>query len=166
MPSLIKDGAIVQDTWTLIKEATGPEVLMALRGKNIIVPLPFWQLYHEELESQPGAVGIWLASDELVESIKTQLFNFPLVALHFPVFTDGRAYSNARQLRQEYGYAGEIRAFGDVLRDQLFYMQQCGFTSFALRHDQDTESCLSAFADFQESYQATMVKQEPLFRRR
>lgn len=166
MPNLIKDGALVQDSWTLIKEATGPEVLSALRGKNLIVPLSFWHLYRQELESHGGSLGLWLSSEEIVESIRDELFNFPVIALNFPVFTDGRSYSNARQLRQEYGYSGEIRAIGDVLRDQLFYMLQCGFTSFALRHDQEVESCLQAFSDFSENYQATVVKQEPLFRRR
>jgi len=166
MPKLIKDGAVSQDTWTFLKDATGSDVLAALRGKNIIIPLSFWQLYQEELEAYEGLLGIWLDSDELVDTIKNDISNFPIIALNFPVFSDGRSYSNARQLRQEFGYSGEIRALGDVLRDQLFYMQQCGFNSFALRHDQDVDSCLTAFADFSESYQATTVKQDPLFRRR
>ncbi len=166
MPNLIKDGAVAQDNWTLLKEATGPEVLTALRGKQLIVPLAFWQLYREELESYEGALGLWLESDELVESIRNELSNFLVIALNFPVFTDGRSYSNARQLRQEYNYTGEIRAVGDVLRDQLYYMHQCGFTSFALRYDQDIESCLQAFSDFSENYQATTIKQVPLFGRR
>jgi uncharacterized protein (DUF934 family) len=166
MPNLIKDGAIVQDTWTLLKDATGPDVLAVLGGKNILAPLPFWQLYRDELEAHNGALGLWLNSDELVESIKDELFNFSIIGLNFPIFTDGRSYSNARQLRQEFAYEGEIRALGDVLRDQLFYMHQCGFTSFALRYDQDIDSCLTAFTDFTENYQPTTVKHQALFRRR
>ncbi len=166
MPSLIREGVVSQDNWTLLKEATGPEVLTALRGKNIIVPYSFWQLFASELESYAGGFGLWLDSHESVVAIKDQLSEFPLIALNFPVFTDGRSYSNARQLRQEYNYKGEIRAIGDVLRDQLFYMHQCGFNSFALRHDQDTESCLNALTDFSDSYQATTLRPTPLFRRR
>jgi uncharacterized protein (DUF934 family) len=89
-----------------------------------------------------------------------------LIALCFPVFSDGRAYSSARELRQNMGYAGEIRAIGDVLRDQLFYMHRCGFNAFALRDDQDLELALSAFADFREGYQASVDRPDPLFRRR
>ena len=135
-------------------------------GKQLIVPLHFWQLYREELESYQGTLGLWLESDELIATVKNDLSNFSVIALNFPVFTDGRSYSNARQLRQEFGYTGEIRAVGDVLRDQLYYMNQCGFTSFALRHDQDVDSCLQAFTDFSENYQATTIKQVPLFGRR
>ena len=166
MPNLIKDGALANDQWTLLKEASGPEVLAALRGKNLIVPLSFWQLYQDELGDYEGVLGLWLDSNESIEPIQSQLPLFPIIALNFPVFTDGRSYSNARALRQEFDYEGEIRAIGDVLRDQLFYMLQCGFNSFSLRHDQDTEACLEAFADFSENYQATAINEQPLFRRR
>jgi uncharacterized protein (DUF934 family) len=166
MPNLIKDRAIAIDRWTLLKDATGPEVLTAIPGKNLIVPLRFWQDYAIELEGYAGDIGIWLDSDETVSEIGDLLSEFPLIALNFPVFADGRSYSNARELRERFAYAGEIRAIGDVLRDQLYYMSRCGFDAFSLRHDQDPDRCIVALDDFTTGYQATVAEPIPLFRRR
>jgi uncharacterized protein (DUF934 family) len=89
-----------------------------------------------------------------------------LVALNFPEFKDGRPYSSARELRQRWRYQGEIRAVGDVLRDQLFFMKRCGFDAFLLREDQNLDAALSAFHDFQDAYQPGIIQPLPLFRRR
>lgn len=166
MPKLIKDGAIATDRWTLLKEATDPEVLKVVLGKNLIVPLKFWKANREALQDYPGQVTVWLNSDENVEDIGEELHSLPLIALNFPVFSDGRSYTNARSLRERFKYEGEIRAIGDVLRDQLFYMSRCGFNAFELRHDQDEEACLQAFHDFKTGYQASITEPLPLFRRR
>lgn len=166
MPKLIKDGAISQDRWTVLKDATGPEVLKAVPGKNFIVPLKFWQEYAEELADYSGEIAIWLDSDEDVKQIGSSINSFPMIALNFPVFSDGRSYTNARELREQLNYEGEVRAIGDVLRDQLFYMSRCGFDAFSLRNDQDEEDCLSAFQDFNTGYQASVIEPTPLFRRR
>ncbi len=166
MRKLIKDGAIVDDIWTVLKDATGPEVLQAIPGKNLIVPLQFWQDNNEELANHAGNISIWLDSDENVNQIGARLHELPLIALNFPVFSDGRSYTNARELRQRLHYEGEVRAIGDVLRDQLFYMSRCGFDAFDLRFDQNPEDCLSAFNDFKTGYQATIAEPDPLFRRR
>jgi uncharacterized protein (DUF934 family) len=166
MQKLIRNGSIENDSWTVLRDATGPEVLKAVPGRNFIVPLPFWRLYKQELEDYSGAIAIWLDSNELASEIGPELYNFPLIALNFPVFSDGRSYSNARELRETLNYKHEIRAIGDVLRDQLYYMSRCGFNAFALRHDQDPEQCLQAFNDFKTSYQASIAEPAPLFRRR
>ncbi|MDD9888874.1 MAG: DUF934 domain-containing protein [Gammaproteobacteria bacterium] len=166
MPKLIKNGEIVQDSWTVLREATGPEVLKAVPGKNFIVPLKFWQLYREDLEDYLGEIALWLDSNENVNDIDADIQQFPLIALNFPVFSDGRSYTNARELRELLNYKGEVRAIGDVLRDQLFYMARCGFDAFEIRHDQDEEACLSAFNDFDNAYQGAIDNPNPLFRRR
>jgi hypothetical protein len=82
------------------------------------------------------------------------------------ILSDGRPFSLARRLRMDLGFTGEIRAIGDVLRDQLCFLERCGFNSFALRSDQDVDECLSAFDDFSSTYTATALNQEPIFRRR
>jgi len=166
MQKLIKDGELTTDRWTLLKEATGPEVLKVLLGKNLIVPLKFWKYHQAEIQEYEGDIAIWLNSDENVADIGDQLHSFPLIGLNFPVFSDGRSYSNARALRKDFGYKGEIRAMGDVLRDQLYYMSRCGFNAFELRYDQDPDICLQAFNDFKTQYQATVTEPAPLFRRR
>ena len=88
------------------------------------------------------------------------------VEVNFPSFTDGRGYSIARLLRERLGYRGELRAVGDVQRDQLFYLARCGFDAFLLRDGPDAEESLRALQDFSEAYQASVERPEPLFRRR
>ena len=104
--------------------------------------------------------------NEFVDAIDTDLNDLPMIALNFPIFSDGRPYTTARELREVLNYRGEIRAIGDVLRDQLFYMAQCGFDSYLIRHDQDPVACIQAFDDFQTSYQGNVLTPDPLFNRR
>ena len=166
MQTLIKEGSVIQDSWTLLYEATGPEALEVFQGKDIIVPMKFWNLYKTNIENYPGNITIWLDSDEFIDEVKDDLHSFSLIALNFPAFTDGRPYTAARELRQNLKFSDEIRAIGDVLRDQMFYMSQCGFDSFLLRHDQDPDSCIQALKDFKTNYQGTIPEPNPLFRRR
>jgi uncharacterized protein (DUF934 family) len=88
------------------------------------------------------------------------------VEVNFPRFTDGRGYSIARLLRERYGFTGELRAVGDVQRDQIFYLSRCGFDAFLLREGEDAEGALAALQDFSEAYQASVERPQPLFRRR
>ena len=166
MPKLINKNGVIDNPWTVMKVSTGPEILQVVPGKNFIVPLQFWKLYQEELNEYDGNIAVWLNSDENPAQITGELHSLPLIALNFPVFTDGRSYTNARELKQKYAYTGEIRAIGDVLRDQLYYMAQCGFDSFDIRHDQEVDLCLDAFKDFETGYQSTITEPTPLFRRR
>ncbi|MYA37894.1 MAG: DUF934 domain-containing protein [Gammaproteobacteria bacterium] len=167
MPTVIKDGAILpRDRWTVLREATGPEVLQAVPGRSFIVPLEFWLNFRAQLEEYPGERGVWLDSHQTPKPIEADLAEFAVIGLNFPVFADGRSYSNARELRERYRFEGEIRAIGDVMRDQLYYMSRCGFNSFALRHDQDPETCLRALKDFSTGYQSSIDEPLPLFRRR
>lgn len=89
-----------------------------------------------------------------------------VVAVNFPKFGDGRGYSIARLLRERYGYRGELRAVGQVARDNLYFMAQCGFDAFELRAGEDPKEALAAFNDFSEAYQASVARPQPLFRRR
>ena len=166
MPKLINKNAVIDNPWTVMKASTGPDILQAVAGKNFIVPLQFWKLYKEELDEYDGNIAIWLDSDENPEQITGGVDSLALIALNFPVFSDGRSYTNARELRQKHAFNGEVRAIGDVLRDQLYYMSQCGFDTFEIRHDQETELCLAAFKDFETGYQSTLTQPTPLFRRR
>jgi uncharacterized protein (DUF934 family) len=86
--------------------------------------------------------------------------------VEFPQFGDGRGYSTARLLREKHGFRGELRAIGDILRDQLYYLRQCGFDTFALQPGRNVAEALAAFDDFRDNYQATVAQPVPLFRRR
>lgn len=164
MQRLIKNGEVVNDSWHLLdKDAT----LDGLpNSDSIIVPLALWLEHAHALKARDGGLGVWLDSDEEVESIADDLDQFQVIALNFPVFSDGRNYSNARLLRDRYQYKGEVRAIGDVLRDQLFFMQRCGFDAYALRADRNAEEALESLKDFSNCYQAATDQPLPLFRRR
>ena len=174
MATLIKERRIVTDTWQLLSGSVDRLLFPAEDGllpdfpaqSDLLVPLVLWQRRREDLLERPGRVGVWLDSHEDPGAIAADLERFALVAVNFPKFGDGRGYSIARLLRDRYGYQGELRAIGDVLRDHLFFMAQCGFDAFALRADQDAQEALAAFGDFSEIYQATVSRPSPLFRRR
>jgi len=140
-----------------------PEV--PARG-DVIVPLALWLARREDFLAYSGKLGVWIDANEGPEALAGDVQRFPLIAVNFPKFGDGRGYSIARLLRERYGYKGELRAIGDVLHDHLYFMEQCGFDAFALRKDQDTQEALSAFDTFSDSYQATVLRPVPLFRRR
>ncbi|HEV2977453.1 MAG TPA: DUF934 domain-containing protein [Casimicrobiaceae bacterium] len=162
MPQLIKDGAIIDDRWTLLREAPRADLALDCAA---IVPLAWWREQRSALLAR-GEVGVWLAPDADPQALASDIGSLPLIAVDFPQFTDGRGYSIARTLRSQYGFAGELRAIGEVLRDQLFYLRQCGFNAFAVRSDRNLEDALRGLSDFSDSYQATAATPLPLFRRR
>jgi uncharacterized protein (DUF934 family) len=162
MPRLIKDGAIVDDRWTLLREAAPGELPAA---GPVIVPLAVWNTRRGGLLAR-GEVGVWLAPESDPDALAADVGNLPLIAVDFPQFSDGRGYSTARLLREKYRFGGELRAIGDVLRDQLFYLRQCGFNAFAVRADRDLADALRGLRDFSDTYQTTAATPAPLFRRR
>jgi uncharacterized protein (DUF934 family) len=104
-------------------------------------------------------------SDDPV-SVAEDLGRAARVEVNFPKFGDGRGYSIARLLRERYGYRGELRAVGHITRDLLFFLESCGFDAFELREGENPHEALAAFEDFSESYQASVTRPVPLFRRR
>jgi uncharacterized protein (DUF934 family) len=163
MPQLIKDRAIVNDRWTLIRDV---EHFAALpEDAAVIVPLAYWQQQRDALSAR-GDVGVWLAPSDDPATLTDDVGQLPLIAVDFPQFTDGRGYSIGRLLREKYHYTGELRAIGEILRDQLLYLHACGFNAFAIRAERDLADALKGFADFSDSYQSTVVRPVPLFRRR
>tara|TARA_R110000796_G_scaffold224943_1_gene341263 strand:- start:1470 stop:1967 length:498 start_codon:yes stop_codon:yes gene_type:complete len=164
MQQLIKGDALIKETWHLLPAETTLEGLS--NSDDLIVPLNLWLDHAHALKARDGGLGVWLNSDEEVEAIADDLEHFQVIALNFPIFSDGRSYSNARLLRDRYGYKGEVRAIGDVLRDQLFLMKRCGFDAFVIREDRNAEEALESLKDFSEVYQAATDQPLPLFRRR
>ena len=167
MAKIIKNGQIVDDAWQLLKlsEEQTPEAI-ALPDAPTLLPLAVWLAHKDEILARKQPVGIWLESNEGPESIANDLKHFTIIGVNFPKFADGRGYSTARLLRERFAYSGEIRALGDVLRDQLFLLKRCGFDAFAIRQDKDIEAALAGFKAFSESYQAAADQPQPLFRRR
>ena len=162
---IIKNKAIVADDWMVLRlgEHDLAESVTVAPGK-VIVPLQVWLKQRDTLQ-QRAEIGVWLASDERPETLQADIQKFTVIAVDFPRFSDGRGYSIAFNLRARLGYAGELRAIGDVLRDQLFYMQRVGFDAFAPRPDRSIEDALKGFSDFCEVYQISYQPKLPLFRR-
>ena len=125
----------------------------------VIVTLSRWQNRETALAGHNGPLGILLHSDEPPALIADDLERFDVVALDFPAFTDGRAYSYARLLRERHGYTGEVRAVGNVLRDQLAFMVRCGFDAFEVDGDDGAGAFKQALAEISVAYQpATDVR--------
>src|SRR4051812_23878590 len=99
-------------------------------------------------------------------SVAGHLAGATRVEVNFPKFGDGRGFSIGRLLRERYGYPGELRAVGHITRDHLFFMESIGFDAFELRDGEDPHEALAGFDDFSESYQASPLRPQPLFRRR
>lgn len=165
MNMIIKNKAIVADDWTVLRlqEQETPENVIVAAGK-VIVPLQVWQAQRAALQDRKE-IGVWLASDERPEELKGDIEKFSVIAVDFPKFSDGRGYSIAFNLRSRLGYSGELRAIGDVLRDQLFYLQRVGFDAFAPRPDRKIEDVIKGLSDFSEVYQTSFDQKLPLFRR-
>lgn len=165
MPKLIKDKAIVDDSWTIIDATDTPEAVDT-SANQVIVPLNVWNAQKDVLAARKSEIGVWLNSDELADELGADATGFQVVAINFPGFMDGRGFTAARLLRERFGFVGELRAIGHVIRDQLFFLQRCGFNSFMLGNDTDLETALESFSDFTETYQGACDQKLPLFRRR
>jgi uncharacterized protein (DUF934 family) len=165
MSDIIRNKAVVADDWSVLRLAENetPDAVAIPDGK-VIVPLKVWQQQRAALEGRIE-LGVWLASDERPEELKDELARFAVIAIDFPKFGDGRGYSLAYLLRSRLGYTGELRAIGDVLRDQLFYMQRVGFDAFAVRADKNIHDALKSLTDFSEPYQTSWDQKQPLYRR-
>ncbi|MFZ6707613.1 DUF934 domain-containing protein [Undibacterium sp. TC9W] len=165
MREIIKDKAIVADDWTVLRltENETPDAVGVPAGK-VIIPLKVWLLQRESLLNRTD-IAVWFSSDEQAKELKEDISRFSLLAVDFPKFADGRGYSIAYNLRSRLNFTGELRAIGDVLRDQLFYMQRVGFNAFATREDKNIHDAIKGLTDFSEKYQTSWDEKNPLFRR-
>lgn len=162
MPKLVKDNAIIECGRSILaRDAT----LDSIGTRTDIVPLALWLAHADECKAR-GIDAVWADSDQLTEPLASHLSALSLVAINFPSFMDGRGFSTGRILRERLGFAGEIRAIGNVIQDQMHYLLRCGFNAFALREGTDLESALASLQDFTEHYQAAVVQDKPLFLRR
>lgn len=148
--ALIKAGQLVDDAFIYVADdaalpAAGP----------LIVGLERWQSSGEALLRRDEPVGVRLKSDEPPELIGDGLGKLAVIALEFPAFRDGRAYSYARLLREKYGYLGELRAVGDVLLEQLHFMVRTGFDAFEIDSEDPLGDYQVAAEDFSVWYQPT-----------
>lgn len=163
--NLIKGNQVTEDVWQIIAKDAEFDLANVNSSDFILLPLALWLACSEQARNKTN-IGVWIDSDEAPEPLAEHCQTIPLIAINFPVFSDGRGYSYARTLRDYYGYEGELRAIGDVLRDQLYFYQRCGFNSYLLRADQDASQAIDGLNDFSVCYQAASDQSNPLLRRR
>lgn len=146
---------------TLLK-LTSDGLLAALEEPLREVTVAEWR---ENPLDHAEASALVIQNDLDVADLVDDLAGFDVIILDFPAFTDGRAYSQARLLRDRFGYRGEIRARGGVLRDQLFFMMRCGFDAFDLKHAISFDA-QRVLGEFSHVYQAGADKRAPIWQRR
>lgn len=167
--SIIRDRTVVEDDWIRLDDAAP----LPASGK-VIVSWARWQADKAALRAR-GNVGVALAPTSDVSELKDDLAGLALVAVPFDFIQprpeggrtfDGRGYSQARALREQLGFKGEIRATGGVFRDAMYYMHRCGVNAFELKAGADLQDALKAFNDFSLGYQGAADDPTPIFRRR
>lgn len=133
---------------------------------DVIISLTRFQTEGDRLLSDGRKVGVRIEADEEVEALAYDLPRISVVALNFPRFRDGRAYTGARLLRERFGYAGEVRAVGDVLREQAFLMVRCGFDAFEPADPSTAGDWNHVAARFRHVYQRAADARAPAFEER
>jgi uncharacterized protein (DUF934 family) len=158
---LVEGGRIVEDRYLRIDdEAPIPD------RAPVIVPAKRFLADAGELTRRDGSLGVAWPNDRRVAELEPWLGHLALVALHFPKFRDGRAYSQARLLREHYGFRGTLRATGDVLRDQFHFLLRAGFDSFDVKKPADAKVFADVVARFSVYYQPGADGRVPALRRR
>ncbi|NOT66556.1 MAG: DUF934 domain-containing protein [Methylotenera sp.] len=137
---------------------------------KVIVPLSVYVAQKDTLKSRmnAGSAGIWLDTHEALETLISNvddINNLPIIAVHVERFADGRIFSLGTLLRTRYGFRNELRAFGDVLRDQLFFLKRSGFNSYLIRAGRSAEEALASLNDFTIPYQGAVDEPSPVFKR-
>ncbi|PPD04100.1 MAG: oxidoreductase [Methylobacter sp.] len=144
---IIKDRHLIEDAWQFPADGE------PLPAGDIAVSIARWQQEKTQLLNRTAKLGIVIEPADTLADIAGDLPHFALAAINFPAFTDGRGFSHARLLRDQYGYTGEIRAIGQFMVDQVFYLSQTGFDSFCLAKPADLPAALLSLNDFTVSYQ-------------
>jgi uncharacterized protein (DUF934 family) len=157
---IIKDGHIVTNDWRHLGD---DEVLPE---QAITVSVQRWKSEKDRLLAGGVPLGLRLNSDDNLEELAADLGFFSIIVLEFRKFTDGRSFSLARLLRERYGFDRELRARGDFLRDQIFFLSRVGVNAFEPNDSANLQEMLPALQEFSVKYQAAVDVKEPLYRRR
>ncbi len=158
---LVNTKRVIPDQWVLLDDAAH----LPAHG-DVIVPYRRWIDDRESMLARESRLGVKIEGSDEIEALLPDLVSLSLIVLEFAHFTDGRNYSNARLLRERYAFTGEIRAAGEVLRDQLYQLRRCGIDTFVLADDCDVEAFLRGLQDFSTVYQPAGDARPPAYRLR
>ena len=158
---LVKAGKIVEDSYVLVLDDAPPP-----EGAPVLLTAARFLADAREIVERDAPVGVLWPNDRRVAELAPWLDRLSLIALVFPKFRDGRAYSQARLLRERYGFRGELRATGDVLRDQFQFLLRSGFDAFEVKKPADAGVFAQAAVRFSVFYQPSADGRLPALRRR
>jgi uncharacterized protein (DUF934 family) len=169
-----------------VKKQAGKVVIFKLTGEDsltseqiektpipkegkLLLPVKVFLHHQDNLKSRISnqEIGIWIETHEEIDSFINQIedmHNLPCIAVSTKKFADGRIFSIGNLLRMKYKYKNELRAIGDVLRDQLFFLKRSGFNSFLIRKDKDAKDALLGLSDFTTPYQGAVDQTEPAWK--
>lgn len=152
-----------------VTDAQIADTVIPATGK-IILPLSVFIARNSEIKNRiaQGEIGVWVATHEILENLTQQQADFnalPIIAIFVERFADGRIFSLGNLLRTRFGFKNELRAFGDVLRDQLFFLKRSGFTSYLVRADRSAQEAIASLSDFTKPYQGAVDEPRPVFKR-
>ena len=157
---IIKNQKIIEDPWQLL------EVDEDFSDGDFIIPFVRWKNERNALKGRNGKLGISINGDDDLDQLVEDLDHFAVIALEFPKYTNGRCFSYARLLRERYNYQGELRAMGNILRDQMELLARCGINAFVLGENENLTEALNSFNDISVKYQSAADAVEPLYRNR
>ena len=154
-----------EDTFTQ-KQIDGTEIPAS---DKILLPLPIWLANKEALASRmaAGEIGIVLQTHEPIEALAEafdDLNSLPVIAVYVQIFADGRNFTLGNLLRTRYGFKNELRAVGDIMCDQLFFLKRSGFNSYQIKEGRNAEEAIASLNDFTEPYQSA-TDDVPVWRR-
>ncbi|NIY77203.1 DUF934 domain-containing protein [Thalassospira sp. HF15] len=129
--AIVKNDSLIEQEWITV-DAEGD---LPSSDENIIVPLARFKEERDSLLGRNGGLGVELNPGDTPEDLAGDIDRLSIITVNFPAYTDGRGYSYGRVLRERMGFTGELRAVGDVLRDQILLMHRCGFDAYDLQVD-------------------------------
>lgn len=164
MPKLINRDGVFEDTWTIAE--ANQDIEAALKKGGALIPLSYYLAQADHFTEIDKPFGVWVESADDIEKLTDKHQHLAVVAFRFVSFMDGRHFSSARILHDHLDFQGDIRAIGAFIRDQVFYLSRCGFSSFSVPDDCQTQSMQESLCEISERYQAGCDEPQPLFRRR
>jgi len=157
---IIRDGQVVEDNWLHLADsdeiAAGP----------ITVSINRWRNHRAEFRARSDRTGLRLSGADSLQDIVGSLSDLPIIVLEFTAMADGRIFSHARLLRERYGFKGELRARGDFIPDQVFFLSRVGVNAFEFGEENALAEGLRKLSEFSVKYQAAADEKHPLYRRR
>ncbi|MCW8887293.1 MAG: DUF934 domain-containing protein [Motiliproteus sp.] len=162
MSTIVRDGGIVDDEWQLLEECSEVTV-ESLESDKLILPFAEWLARFNQQGASPDQ-GVWLDDPDQLQSLSSEIKRLPVVAVRFHEFTDGRGFSVGAILRETYGFSGELRAFGNLLVDQLPLLRRCGFNAFVLADEDQRQQAVELLAQSPLSYQGSVYSPRTPFR--